>query len=111
VTDDVIFIPMLVVADVCGVAASAIAANRNRSAAGFFFAGFFLGPIGVHAALVIVDAPPFPPAGHFRADCPRCEATEIVVKGSPSYECWQCKTIVNLESPGAPAFGKAVAAT
>lgn len=38
---------------VFGVIAGAIAAKKNRSQLGFFFAGFFFGPIGILAAILV----------------------------------------------------------
>lgn len=43
---------------VFGVIAEAIAAKKNRSQLGFFFAGFFFGPIGILAAILVNPATP-----------------------------------------------------
>lgn len=40
---------------ICGGAASAIAAGKNRNAVGWFFGGFFLGIIGIIIVAVLKD--------------------------------------------------------
>lgn len=49
---------------VFGVIAGAIAAKKNRSQLGFFFAGFFFGPIGILAAILVNPGHPPCTAGN-----------------------------------------------
>ena len=76
-----------------GVIAGTIAAKKGRSQLGFFFAGFFFGPIGILAVILVGPGrPPVPPGTH-TALCPRCNAQQNVPATQLTYECWQCTLI------------------
>lgn len=91
---------------IAAVAAAAIAADRGRSSAGFFFATLFLlGPLGVGVALLAarelngVPVGPRPPPtpekrniadSRRRFTCPRCGADNDIPSEDTAYDCWRC---------------------
>jgi hypothetical protein len=87
------FVFLLLVLVVCGLIASGIASEKNRSGGGFFLIGFFFGPLGILVAALIGREKPKTPAGMRAVVCPRCNAEQNVDAHQPSFECWQCKLV------------------
>ena len=73
-----------------------IASRKNRSQNGFALLGLLLGLIGVAAAAIVSPGTPPAPEGMRLVICPRCYAQQNVGVEEPSYECWQCKKVVEI---------------
>lgn len=78
---------------ICGIVAGLIASHKDRSQGGFFLLGFFFGPIGILAAVLVAPGRPAAPRGTRAVTCPRCNAQQNVASTQPDYECWQCKLV------------------
>jgi len=65
---------------VCGVISAAIASDRNAGGCGWFFAGFFFGPLGVILTAIMAEGPRCrlcgSPVGNNRYPCQRCVAAQ-----------------------------------
>lgn len=76
-------IEYILICSLFGVAAAFIAHAKARSAVGWFFTGFLLGPFG----LIVAALPPALMAGRTRA-CPQCFE---VIRYTASV-CWHCRS-------------------
>jgi len=86
----------------CAAVGAMITSNKNLGAGTGLALGGLLGIIGIIIAICLRPGPPpVPPAppGFRSVTCTRCNAVQNVRLGESQFECWQCKTVIPLQSP------------
>jgi hypothetical protein len=74
---------------ICPTIAAFIANSKFRSPGWWAVIGFFYGPLGVLAVIVVPDGH-YVPKGWAKVTCGRCSATISVARVNPNIECWRC---------------------
>ncbi|CAM3104137.1 hypothetical protein DFJ75_3694 [Williamsia muralis] len=105
-SEEAVVIVIAVVQFACGWIAAELAARKDRSFAAFFFVGALLGLIGIVIAAAVTGTPAAPP-GMKAVTCPRCNARQNIERNRSTFDCWQCKTHITVNSAKAkPTTGK-----
>lgn len=89
--DVIVLVVAILVVIACPTIAALIAISKFRS--GFWWAliGFFYGPIGILAAIVMPDGH-WVPKGWVKIACARCSVVQNVAHEDPDVKCWRCHT-------------------
>ncbi|WP_412475548.1 hypothetical protein ACK8HH_03670 [Gordonia sp. LUNF6] len=91
-----LILPFFIVsAIVCAFIANRMAGQRGRNRDLWIFLSILFSWLAILVLATIPTQTPTP-AGTRRIYCPRCNAEQNVAHNAPSYECWQCHLVTDL---------------